>query len=207
MGRIEYHMSKILQTIASTNSFLGGAGFLIGGTAGILKATTPGLFATVSGIQCFTLGTTFWASRTFILQAWTPTKHAPSPSDRTKASALAGGISGGASGLLFRGRQNALPGALVLAAFGFVGQTVVNRWQARPVDDKPSKGFWRSITPEFSWMRHMSNEEYAGMLREKLMKVDVEIAVLDDKIAALRKEAEAQDETKKPSESEKKPRE
>jgi len=34
----------------------------------------------------------------------------------------------------------------------------------------------------------MSNEEYADMLREKMLKADVEIAVLEDTITALRKQ-------------------
>ena len=45
----------------------------------------------------------------------------------------------------------------------------------------------------------MTNEEYATMLREKMLKVDVEIAVLEDKIAALR--ALQQQEDQLPSET------
>lgn len=39
-------------------------------------------------------------------------------------------------------------------------------------------------------MKVLNNEEYAAMLRERQLKVDVEIAVIDEKIAALRKEIE-----------------
>lgn len=166
---------------------LAGAGFIAGGTAGILKSTTPGLFATASAIQCFALGSSFWLSRGLVLQAWDVNKQ--TPSDRTKASTLAGGISGGACGLLFRGRMNAVAGTLVLGTFGFAGQVIANYWQALPVNDKPRQGILKSLTPEFSFMRHMSNEEYSEMLKERLLKVDVEIAVLDDKLAALKKEA------------------
>lgn len=43
---------------------------------------------------------------------------------------------------------------------------------------------------EKSWspVTFMSNEEYVEILREKMLKVDVEVAVLDDKIAALQKQ-------------------
>lgn len=47
----------------------------------------------------------------------------------------------------------------------------------------------RSWTP----FRVLSNDEYAEMLREKALKLDVEIAVLDDKIVAL-KEQQAREE-------------
>ena len=33
---------------------------LVGGFAGIIRSSTPTLFALASGIQWFTLGTTFW---------------------------------------------------------------------------------------------------------------------------------------------------
>lgn len=36
-------------------------------------------------------------------------------------------------------------------------------------------------------MKHLTNEQYAEMLKERLLKVEVEISILDDKIAALKK--------------------
>lgn len=41
-----------------------------------------------------------------------------------------------------------------------------------------------------SWtpFKVLTNEEYTEMLRERMLKVDVEIAVLDDKIAALKEQ-------------------
>lgn len=35
---------------------------------------------------------------------------------------------------------------------------------------------------------HLTDEQYAEMLRERKLKVDVEIAILDDKIAAIKKD-------------------
>ena len=75
----------------------------------------------------------------------------------------------------------------MFSLFGFVGQTAYNRYSIkREVDDKPQLGFWRRMSERsFSPVKVMSNEEYAEMLREKMLKVDVEISILDDKIAAL----------------------
>jgi hypothetical protein len=38
----------------------GTSGLLVGGTAGVLRSTTPTLFALASAVQWFTLGSTFW---------------------------------------------------------------------------------------------------------------------------------------------------
>jgi hypothetical protein len=39
---------------------------------------------------------------------------------------------------------------------------------------------------------HLTDEQYAEMLRERLLKVDVEIAILDDKITAIKKDQATQ---------------
>jgi hypothetical protein len=40
--------------------FTGMSGLLVGGAAGVLRSTTPTLFALASAIQWFVLGSTFW---------------------------------------------------------------------------------------------------------------------------------------------------
>lgn len=77
-----------------------------------------------------------------------------------------------------------------MAFFGFAGQAIYNKWTAVPApakQDQSRKGFWESMT-SLGLVSHLSNEEYAEMLKERLLKVDVEIAVLDDKILALKKQ-------------------
>lgn len=128
------------------------------------------------------------ASRGLILHAWdTPNQ---TPQDRSKASAIAGVLSGGACGALFRGRSNIIPGALVMGLAGYAGQSFQN-WKAAtpavPKSEKPRRGFWESMT-SIGVVTHLTDEQYAEMLRERLLKVDVEIAVLDDKIAAIKKD-------------------
>ena len=177
----------------------GTAGFLFGGTAGILKGSTPFLFATASGIQTFALGTTFWACRSSYLHLQVHNPDVRTSSDLTKASTLAGGISGATVALLTRGRRNVLPATLMWSLFGCVGQVAVDSFSARREQDQqqPKEGFWKRMA-EKSWspVTYMSNDDYARVLREKMMKVDVEIAILDDKIAALR-EQQQEDEVAK----------
>ncbi|OQN97414.1 hypothetical protein B0A48_16573 [Cryoendolithus antarcticus] len=179
-------LMAVLEPALKVGAFSGAAGFLVGGTAGIVRSATPSLFATASAIQCTFLGTTYWASRGFVLQAWS-TPGLQSSNDCIKASALAGGLSGGLTGLLFRGRSNAIPGTLVMALLAGAGQGTANWWQSPKAvvaeTEKPKPSWtWASLLP----MKHMTNEEYAEILREKLLKVDVEISILDDKMAALK---------------------
>nr|OQO23488.1 hypothetical protein B0A51_08928 [Rachicladosporium sp. CCFEE 5018] len=179
-------LMAVLEPALKVGAFSGAAGFLVGGTAGIVRSATPSLFATASAIQCTFLGTTYWASRGFVLQAWS-SPGLQSSGDRIKASAVAGGMSGGLTGLLFRGRSNAIPGTLVMALLAGAGQGTVNWWQSPKAvvaeTNKPKSSWsWADLLP----MKHMTNDEYAEILREKLLKVDVEISILDDKMAALK---------------------
>lgn len=74
---------------------------------------------------------------------------------------------------------------------GYVGQLTYNSFYAKPafVVEGPRETFWQRMAKK-SWtpFKLISNEEYADMLREKVLKLDVEVAVLEDKIAAMRKQ-------------------
>lgn len=76
----------------------------------------------------------------------------------------------------------------MFAIFGAAGQYVHNRYTA-PKEVKPRENFWKRMS-EKSWtpFKVLTNEEYTEMLRERMLKIDVEIAVLDDKIAALKEQ-------------------
>lgn len=78
----------------------------------------------------------------------------------------------------------------MIGLFGGIGQAIYNSSSRSQVtDDEPKPGFWKRMSEKgWSPMRMMTNEEYAEMLREKMLKVDVEISILDDKIVALRKQ-------------------
>ncbi|KAK0264307.1 hypothetical protein LTR01_001354 [Friedmanniomyces endolithicus] len=167
----------------------GCAGFLFGGTSGILKGTTPFLFATAASIQTFALGTTFWACRSTILR--TTFSGEQLQSDLLKASSFAGGLSGGLVAAITRGRRSVLPATLMWSLFGGIGQLAYNGYATGNVTRQisPPEDFWTKMARQ-SWfpLKALSNEEYSEMLREKMLKVDVEIALLDDRIAALGKQ-------------------
>ncbi|KJX99284.1 hypothetical protein TI39_contig364g00012 [Zymoseptoria brevis] len=166
----------------------GGVGFLFGGAAGIVRGAPGFLFASASAIQTFAIGSTFTAVRLGIIHAWTTESRPTTPLDRTKASAIAGGFTGGLIGFITRGRSNAIPGAIMFTLFGAGGQHVYNKWTAAP-SAEPKKNFWRRMSDK-SWtpFKVLTNEEYAEMLKEKMLKLDVEIAIIDDKIAGLKEQ-------------------
>ena len=123
----------------------------------------------------------------------------PDDAEKLRASVIAGAVAGGTTGLLFMGRSNFLPGIVMFALFGGGGQMAVSRWGA---GDEEEEGHdqtarrgraWRWLG-ERSWVpfRMLGDEEYAGMLREKMMRVDAEVELLDEKLAALEKEEKEQ---------------
>ncbi|KAL9086511.1 MAG: hypothetical protein Q9165_007127 [Trypethelium subeluteriae] len=170
----------------------GVSGVLIGGVAGIVRSSTPVLFAGASGLQCFALGSTYWAARSAILHAWQVEK--VTPDDRAKASAIAGGFTGGTVGFLARGRANILPGMIMFSAFGYIGQSIYNsQTRSKAVSDdeqtEPEKSSVFKRLAESSWtpFKYISDEDYQRMLEEKLLSVEAEIALLDESIEQLRK--------------------
>lgn len=66
-----------------------------------------------------------------------------------------------------------------------MGCNTMSARRDRQTDAGP--GFWRRMSERsFSPVTVLTNEEYAQMLRKKQLKLDVEISIIDDKIAALK---------------------
>ncbi|KAL2037490.1 hypothetical protein N7G274_009771 [Stereocaulon virgatum] len=204
----------ILTPALKVGALTGTTGLLTGGITAVLRASpTPTLFTIASGIQWFALGSTFWATRSTILYQWNAGP-LPSSQDRVSASSYAGGITGGMIGALFRGRRNIIPGTMMFALFGFMGQTVYNKLDARhtqqvavemaSLKEIKTKDVWNSIA-EMKWMpmRALSDEEYGNMLRERLLRVEADIALVDEEMERLRVEESRIGETQgsKPSDN------
>lgn len=100
---------------------------------------------------------------------------------------------------LLGGPSNVLPGTVVFALSGLAGQSIYNRLDsqhsysilpstnaAHPPSESPSS-FWRTLlSKRYSPMKVLSDAEYETMLRERLLRVEVEIALVDEKIRRLR---------------------
>lgn len=114
------------------------------------------------------------------------------------ASVYAGCITGATIGGLFRSRRNILPAALVWTVVGFVGQTVYNKFDARYSEQaaaelhkekEEKKGFWNRVADmRWSPMKKLSDEEYGNMLKERLLRVEADIALVDEELEKVRSE-------------------
>lgn len=78
----------------------------------------------------------------------------------------------------------------MFALFGAAGQALYNSADARASQLPPQTGerdlkdSW--LNSKWSPMKVLSDKEYESMLREKLLKVEAEIALVDESIEALR---------------------
>ncbi|KAL5114161.1 hypothetical protein ACEQ8H_007958 [Pleosporales sp. CAS-2024a] len=215
--------------VAQSAAFVGGAsaipGLVTGALYGTLRTQTPTLFALVSGAQCFAIGSTFWATRTAMLNRdglvnqWNVTRGAPlqprndvhpSPSDKVRASTIAGAFTGFSLGFLLRGPRNVIPGTIMFTLFGWGGQTghhfldrrnsqqLHERAQLRAVGaDTPKETLvQRFAKSKWSPMSVLTDEQYQDMLQEQLLRFEAEIAMIDEKIEGLRNMAAAEEEQK-----------
>ena len=125
----------------------------------------------------------------------------PSHSDRVFASTISGSATGFTLGFLFRGPRNVLPGTIMFSLFGWSGQHIYEWLDARnsgyvkekrEMGEKEEKKSWLQRMGKSKWspMRALTEDEYEEMMKERILKVDVEIALLKDKIEALKKEKE-----------------
>ncbi|KAJ4343678.1 hypothetical protein N0V95_006581 [Ascochyta clinopodiicola] len=191
-------------------------GTAVGAFYGTLRTQTPVLFALASGVQCWALGSTYWTARTCLLNQdgllnwWNRTRGAPlhqrndldpTRSDKIRASTIAGAFTGLSLGLLFRGPRNAIPGTFMFSLYGYLGQKGYDlldnknsaelEEEARMAARGEKKKNWVERIAESKWspMEALTDERYEDMLQEKLLRLEAEIAIIDDKIEGFRQKA------------------
>lgn len=102
--------------------------------------------------------------------------------------------------LFFVGPRSAvIPATLIFTLLGYAGQKGYNYLDARHTNEKqlahaedrlPRKSFWQRVAnSKYSPMKVLSDEEYEKMLKEKLVRMEAEIAVIDEDIAKLESQA------------------
>ena len=127
-----------------------------------------------------------------MLSAWHQDRMRATPRERIYASAIGGGFSRLAMAVLTRGRSNIIPGGIMFSLFGAGGQTLYNvldsshtaKVEAGPVE-KRTLTQWVAAQ-RWSPFSILTDAQYEDILRDKILKLDVEIAIVDDKIAALK---------------------
>lgn len=81
---------------------------------------------------------------------------------------------------------------------GYVGQKGYNsldrrNTQAIATPATPKDPLWRRmVNSKYSPMSVLTNKQYEELLQEKLLRVDTEIAIIDDDIAKLRTESKVE---------------
>ncbi|KAI0446084.1 hypothetical protein F4803DRAFT_78496 [Xylaria telfairii] len=157
----------------------GGLGAFVGAGSGIARSAPPSLFAIFAGFQWFALGSSYMATRDLLRHTWGG-EESMSPSDFVKASAVAGGVSGMIGGMI-RGRQNILPG-MVFFSIAAAGASYASQ-HIEGHDSKPKTSWLES---KWSPMQRLSDEDYMNKIEEKILRLDAEIAIIDDNIASLK---------------------
>ncbi|KAI2785271.1 hypothetical protein F4815DRAFT_440503 [Daldinia loculata] len=170
--------SKSLQT----GVMAGGVGLVIGAGSGIVRSAPPALFALVAGLQWFALASTYTASRDLLWHAWGG-KENLTTSDLVKSSGVAGGVAGMIGGM-FRGPKNIMPGILVFGTAGTAGAYLAQLFKSQSKDDSKAKSGW--LDSKWSPLKRLSDKEYEEKLEEKILRINAEISIIDDNIAALR---------------------
>ncbi|KAJ5993301.1 hypothetical protein N7451_009025 [Penicillium sp. IBT 35674x] len=180
--------SDPLLAAVKVGALSGTAGLIYGGAAGVIKSPNPVIHSLSCGIHWFACGSTFWWLRSNIIKLHFQDQ--ASSKERAYVSALSGGISGGLVTRLMGGRL--IPGLVVFSLLGFCGQTAFNKvdaWQVeRAQNPSNSKPFVQRMA-DSKWipLRNLSDDEYRGILSEKLLGIEAEIALLDEKIEDLEK--------------------
>ncbi|KAG6000106.1 hypothetical protein E4U54_001557 [Claviceps lovelessii] len=106
------------------------------------------------------------------------------PMDKVAVSGMAGSSAGAVAGLA-RGPTRLLPAIVIWGLIGSGGQAIANRWSSGPgaaqAKDDGTSWLWK-----MSPLKKLTDEEYMDLMKEKILKVEVDIALIDDRIAELR---------------------
>jgi hypothetical protein len=102
--------------------------------------------------------------------------------------------------LALGGRKNVVPGMVMFAVFGAAGQGIWNYSATRRNmeeeklraggGDKGLQNSW--LNSRWSPVKVLTDEEYGRLMEERLLRVRADLAILDENLERLRKEAEAQ---------------
>ncbi|WEW61241.1 hypothetical protein PRK78_006731 [Emydomyces testavorans] len=86
--------------------------------------------------------------------------------------------------------RRVIPGLVAFSLFGYLGQlayNVADQWHARRRSEGPKRA-WTERIMESKWMpiKALTDEKYKEILHEKALGLEVEIALIDERIKALR---------------------
>ncbi|KAI5290589.1 hypothetical protein KEM54_001087 [Ascosphaera aggregata] len=176
MASVGGNESRSLMTTVKVGSLAGICGLAYGGVSGVIRGRHPAIRSIAMGIQ--------WSLRNTALTYGF--SHDPTPMQRASVSAVAGGISGGATTIA-----------------SFIGQKAydaIDDWQLRrseeeeanPTVKKPLEQ--RLLESKWTLLKPLSDAEYIEMLEDRKTQIEVEIALVEEKLAGLKRSVEAESE-------------
>lgn len=78
---------------------------------------------------------------------------------------------------------------MVFSLLGAGGQFAANKWYASAASSQ-NKTSW--LDKKWSPMTKLSDEQYANILEEKILRLDADIAIIDEDLTALKTQKEPQ---------------
>ena len=80
-----------------------------------------------------------------------------------------------------------------MSGLGYLGQRLYERLDAqnsKQLDSEPRENIWvRMAKSKWSPMKVLSDEDYGAMLQDKVLKLDVEIALINERIEKIKKDS------------------
>ena len=177
-------------------SYAGGSCAVVGSIGNAAYGTFQGrpmvLQGLTGGVYGFILGSSYWASRCVAEDVLKQSQILQHQEQKTRkdliASTISGAIAGGFVGST-NGRAGVIPGVKVYGVVGLLGQgcfTTLARIYNRPRDQRPLL----DRLSEKSWwpLKRMTDAEYEEHLTNKLISVEAQIEMVDERLAHLRKQ-------------------
>lgn len=81
-----------------------------------------------------------------------------------------------------------VPGVVVFSLLGYIGQksyNAIDAWQMEQPDTPSKPIIQRMADSKWIPLKSLSDSDYRGMLNEKILSIEAEIALVDEKIEAL----------------------
>ncbi|KAL9473968.1 hypothetical protein ACSS6W_008348 [Trichoderma asperelloides] len=181
-GLLSPELVDLMVTPIQVGAWSGAAGVMAGVAGAIARDTSPVASGAVTGFQWFALGGSFWFTRSVAVRAMGGDQQLR-PVDKTIASTVGGSAAGAVAGLI-RGPGKILPAMVMWGVLGAGGQMVANGLGNRKPKVKDENDSW--FRSKWSPLKKLTDKEYIDMMEEKILRVEADIALIDDRIIELK---------------------
>ncbi|KAM0451873.1 hypothetical protein ACHAO4_005830 [Trichoderma viride] len=181
-GLIPPELVDLLVTPVQVGAWSGTVGVMAGVAGAIARDTSPVASGAVTGFQWFALGGSFWFTRSVTVRAMGGDQQLR-PVDKTIASTVGGSAAGAVAGLI-RGPGKILPAMVMWGVLGAGGQMVANGLSNRKPKVKDEDDSW--FRSKWSPLKKLTDQEYIDMMEEKILRVEADIALIDERITELK---------------------